>query len=136
MLNAIQRSDSRPPVLAIADLFLAQMHHADHPEEAERVRSVVLLAGQHLADHGQATNWSAFNPETFFHEHDLLDRHELIGYGLILVGLMGWLATIDLLANSEALALIDGIAEYAPAHHLIDDLRVAADRQLGLRPAA
>jgi len=116
--------------LEIANAFIAQMHAGDSSDEIERVRAVVLLAGQHLADLGCAGHWPAFDGATFFEQIAFLERHERLGYALILVGLFGWLAASDLVLVEEALAIIGDIQHSAPKSPLADELCAAAERML------
>lgn len=107
--------------LDLAEAFMDDMS-VHHPEEQERNRTAVILAGCFIAEEAEPGEWEAFEAGAFFSRIDHLDPRQLLGTGLALMGFFGWMFFHEMLRPHDCLRMISGIRAVFPQSVILGGL--------------
>jgi hypothetical protein len=123
-------AQTRPlTAMDVAESFIRASRCRDDPFECRRVREVVLLVGQHLAERARYGRWEEFDAGRFYQQIAALDADEQIGITVRLLGLYAFLAGERRIVAPRARVIIDAIDREAPDNAVTPAL-VASCRRL------
>lgn len=86
------RRPPTPTALELADGFIADFHAGDAPEQKETIRSLVLAAGELIAEKGWPGVWDALDHAELLARMPAATPREHAELCLYLVGFTTWLA--------------------------------------------
>lgn len=109
------------PALTLADAFLLATGCPDR-QIAEKTRSAVLMAAEHLYETTGPLTWTEMTVESFFAKIRHLSDHEQIGVALHLTGFYGWMISENLIPLGDGLDVMEALKNTAPRSRLLAEL--------------
>lgn len=110
----MKNSSPYPFALSLARAFIEDIHADAPPDEIESIQSVILCAGQFIAQTVGPGRWPHLDPAGFLRRLAASER-ERTGACLYLAGLYGWMATLGYVDPPAARRVVASIIECSPA---------------------